>query len=126
MFNLERIFELARERWVKWLELFGSAARGTPNPGDYDFLVEFEPLPPLEHGRVYLSLLDALEKLCDAKVDLLERTAIGNPYFLSAIEADRKVLYFPTQKFRKIPSSTSSDTLRPVTSLSASSASSSS
>ena len=51
MFNLERIFELAREHRVKRLELVGSAARGVANPGDYDFLVEFEPLPPLEHGR---------------------------------------------------------------------------
>jgi len=126
MFNLENVQKLAREHRVGRLGLFGSAARRVEIPGNYHFLVEFEPMPPLEHGRMYLSLLSALERLCESKVDLLELEALENHYFIAAIEPDRKVLYFPTQKLRKIPSSTSSPTLRPVTSLSAESASSSS
>jgi len=93
MFNLERVRELARQHRVRRLELFGSASRGASIPSDYDFLVEFEPMPPLEHGRMYLSLLGALESLCEARVDLLELEALNNPYFLAAIELDRRVLY---------------------------------
>ncbi len=93
MFDLESVQELSHKHRVKRLELFGSAARGALNPADYDFLVEFEPMPPLEHGRMYLGLLSALEHLCESRVDLLELEALDNPYFLASIESDRRVLY---------------------------------
>jgi predicted nucleotidyltransferase len=43
----EDLVVLCRRRHVRRLDLSGSTARGEAGAGsDYDFLVEFEPLPP--------------------------------------------------------------------------------
>lgn len=84
---------LAERFQVERLELFGSAARGAPHPGDHDFLVTFRPLDPLEHGRMYFSLLQGLEETLGGKVDLIELGAVNNPYFLKAIEGERVLIY---------------------------------
>jgi uncharacterized protein len=91
--NLETVRELARSHHVRRLELFGSASRNDPLHRDYDFLVVFEPLPPLEHGRAYLSLWQALEATLHHKVDLVELEAVKNPFFLKSIEQDRTLVY---------------------------------
>lgn len=84
---------LAEHFQVERLELFGSAARGAPYPGDHDFLVAFRPLEPLEHGRMYFGLLQSLEETLGGKVDLIELEAVANPYFLKAIEGERVLVY---------------------------------
>jgi uncharacterized protein len=81
--NLEVLRRLARAS--------RSASRGEA-PRDYDFLVSFEPMPPLEHGRAYLALLEDVQEALDQPVDLIETEALRNQYFLRGIEADR-VLY---------------------------------
>ena len=91
MIHLEHLKAIAHQHRVKRLELFGSAARGEP-ADDHDFLVEFEPMPVLEHGRAYFALLHALE-LELGKVDLIELEAVKNPYFLESIKQDRVLLY---------------------------------
>ena len=81
---------------VARLEVFGSAARGAdfdPARSDADFLVEFKPdsqLPPLEQ---YFGLARALEDLLGRPVDLVERSAVKNPYILAAINRSREVVY---------------------------------
>lgn len=89
------IDELCRRYHVRQLELFGSAARDDFDhaTSDLDFLVEFLPLPPSEHGECYWALLEALEALVGRPVDLLETPAVQNPYFLAAIAPTRRVLY---------------------------------
>jgi uncharacterized protein len=84
---------IAKQHHVKRLELFGSATQGKTNPNDYDFLVEFEPVEPLQHGRMYFALLESLENSLKANVDLVELEAVTNPYFLQAIEPYRMLLY---------------------------------
>lgn len=84
---------IAKAHRVKQLELFGSAARGNAKPNDYDFLVEFQPMEPLEHGRMYFALLESLEDTLNSKVDLVEIEAVTNPYFLQAIAKERVVVY---------------------------------
>jgi uncharacterized protein len=91
MIPLEQLQAISRQHRVKRLELFGSAARGEP-ARDHDFLVEFEPMPALEHGRAYFALLYALE-LEVGPVDLIELEAVKNPYFLESIKQDRVLLY---------------------------------
>jgi predicted nucleotidyltransferase len=89
------IAELCRRYRVRRLELFGSAVgdRFDPRTSDFDFLVEFEGLPPAEHSRCYFGLLFALADLLGRDVDLVETGAIRNPYFLRAIANDRVLLY---------------------------------
>jgi len=80
---------------VKRLELFGSAASGDFDAGksDIDFLVEFLPLKQNEYADAYFGLLEELQKLLNAPIDLVMTRAIRNPYFLQGIEKSRVVLY---------------------------------
>jgi uncharacterized protein len=89
---LESVRAIAAAHDVQRLELFGSTARGEVGR-DFDFLVTFKPMPPLEHGRAYFALLANLEASLGRKVDLLELEAIRNPFFLAAIAADRALIY---------------------------------
>ena len=87
--------ELCRQYRVKTLEVFGSAANGTwdPKGSDLDFLVDFLPMEPSRHAKAYFGLWFALKKLFQREVDLVETTAVQNPYFFSAVNETRKVLY---------------------------------
>jgi hypothetical protein len=80
---------------VRRLALFGSAV-GTEfsrEPRDFDLLVEFESLTPADHADSYFGLLEELEDLLQAPVDLVEPRAIRNPFFRGAVEANQVNLY---------------------------------
>jgi predicted nucleotidyltransferase len=87
---------LCRRYDVRQLEVFGSAARGTdldPFTSDADFLVDFQPesnLPPLEQ---FFGLADALARLLERPVDLVERGAVRNPFLLAGINQAREIVY---------------------------------
>lgn len=82
-------------RNVRRLTLFGSAARGTFEPGfsDLDLLVEFEPMGAAERADAFFDLQEELERLFGLSVDLVEVDALRNPYLREAIERDHAVLY---------------------------------
>jgi len=86
---------LCRRYRVQRLEVFGSAAKGQEQSGesDFDFLVEFDTLPPDGYANAYFSLLESLEALYGKRVDLVVASAIRNPFFLQAIEQSRTLLY---------------------------------
>ena len=91
-----QLIKLCLQHHVKSLELFGSAAFESvfsEKSSDLDFLVEFQPLAPGTHADTYFSLLEALEQMFQRPVDLLMVRAIKNPYFLEAINQNRKLLY---------------------------------
>ncbi|MFA5897198.1 MAG: nucleotidyltransferase domain-containing protein [Thermoplasmata archaeon] len=80
---------------VRRLCLFGSA-RGpsfVPGRSDVDFLVEFESMPPAEHADCYFGLLEELERLLGTGVDVVEATAVRNPYFRRVLERDQELIY---------------------------------
>jgi predicted nucleotidyltransferase len=91
----EELERLCRQFKVRRLELFGSAAVGRDRPGesDFDFLVEFEPLPPGQYVDVYFGLLEGLQDLFARPIDLLAPEAITNPYFRESVD-ETKVLVF--------------------------------
>jgi uncharacterized protein len=91
--DIETLRAIAKAHHVKRLELFGSVAKGSLSPNDYDFLVEFEQMEPILHGRMYFKLLETLEATLNKKVDLVELPVLKNPYFLKAIESQRTLLY---------------------------------
>lgn len=90
------IAKLCLHYGVRRLEVFGSAARGTdfnPRTSDADFLVEFEPdssLPPLQQ---FFGLAEALERVLQRPVDLVESGAVRNPFILAGINQAREVVY---------------------------------
>ncbi len=91
----EELAELCRTHHVRTLELFGSAAnrKFDPATSDLDFLVDFEPLPPVNHGNAYFDMWFGLADLFGRQVDLVETAAIKNPYFLKTVNAYRQVMY---------------------------------
>ena len=91
----EELARVCAKHRVKRLELFGSAAKGgfDPSASDLDFLVAFEPLGPSEHADSFFGLQEELEALFGRGVELVEASAVRNPYFLKAVERGRMVVY---------------------------------
>jgi len=91
----EDVARICAKRRVRRLALFGSGTgdRFNPATSDLDFLVEFYPMPPVEHGDAYFGLQEYLQAALGAPVDLVERAAIRNPYFLQTVEPSKIVLY---------------------------------
>lgn len=79
---------------VRRLELFGSALRDDfdASTSDYDFFVDFGSQPPAGAFKRYMGLKFDLEALFGRPVDLVEASAVTNPYFLRAT-ADRTEVY---------------------------------
>ena len=73
--------------------VFGSVARGTSRPdSDVDLLVRFQPGAP----RSTLDLVDLREELVGLfgrRIDLVEESAVRNPYRRASILRDKSVLY---------------------------------
>ena len=87
--------DLCRRYRVLSLSLFGSATRDDfdPERSDYDFLVDFEALPPGQYADAYFGLLESLVLLMGRPVDLVVASAIKNPYFRQSVEQTRSLLY---------------------------------
>ena len=54
---------------------------------DIDLLVEFEEMPFPDRGDAYLGLLTEAEALLGRRVDLVEVSAVRNPYLRQGIES---------------------------------------
>ncbi len=94
----DEIVALCRRYGVERLEVFGSAADGRFDPArsDFDFIVRLRrDADPVQGslGRRFVGLAESLEALLGRAVDLMPDKPIVNPYFRSAVEASRRVLY---------------------------------
>ena len=89
------LVRLCKEFSVRRLELFGSGSTEAfdSEHSDLDFLVIFEPTTPARHADCYFGLLAALQDLFGREIDLVEYSAIRNPYFLDSVQSNRIVLY---------------------------------
>ncbi len=93
--KLDAIEALCRSFNVRQLDVFGSVTGDAfdPSRSDIDFLVEFERLTPAMHYESYFGLQEGLEALFGRRVDLIESTAMRNPYFIKAVDATREPVY---------------------------------
>lgn len=91
----QELAEICSRFHVLSLALFGSAARADfrQETSDLDFLVEFSPMQPQEHAHAYFGLVRELELLFGHSVDLVEASAVHNPYIRRNIEASQVPLY---------------------------------
>jgi uncharacterized protein len=91
----DRVESLCREFHVTRLEIFGSAVDGTfdPSRSDLDFLVEFDRPQGVNAFHQYFDFKFALADLFDRKVDLVQGSAMRNPYFIKSVNRNRKLLY---------------------------------
>jgi len=94
--NLDAIIRICRNRKVRRLAVFGSAAgdRFDPLKSDLDLLVEFEAMSPADHAEQFFGLAGELETLFSRHVDLVEPGPIRNPYFRKSVE-ETQVELFP-------------------------------
>ncbi len=94
--NLQRIIDLCRKHKVKTLAVFGSILTDRFNDqSDVDLLVNFEPIDheTFDYVSNYFDLLDALERLFNRKVDLIEEKGLRNKYFVANVNRTKKVIY---------------------------------
>jgi uncharacterized protein len=91
----EGLEELCRRFQVRKLYLFGSSLRSDfdPERSDLDFLVEFGDPPDGRAARQYFGLLGGLQALFGRPVDLVDASAIRNPWFRRSVEATRRELF---------------------------------
>jgi len=86
---------LCREYHVRVLEVFGSAALDDyeGEPGDIDFLVEFDEAVGPRRFDNFFAFQSALSGLFDKPVDLVEPGGMKNPYFIKRVNQTRSVVY---------------------------------
>jgi uncharacterized protein len=89
------LHSLCRRFHVRRLDVFGSAARGDfdSERSDVDFVVEFDRSAPQHPFDAYFGLKEELEALLGRKVDLVELSAVRNPYLRASIEQSRENVY---------------------------------
>ena len=95
--NRDEIAGLCRRHHVTRLDVFGSAAKGggfDPASSDVDFLVTFDRAAPGAMTlAAYLDFKTALEDLLDRPIDLVEASAVENPYMRDSIDRTREPVY---------------------------------
>jgi uncharacterized protein len=92
----EALAALCHRYGVVRLEVFGSAARGAdfdPATSDADFLVEFEKVGNLSALDQFLGFSEALQRLLGRPVDLVEASAVRNPYVRATINRSKELIY---------------------------------
>ncbi|OYU56818.1 MAG: nucleotidyltransferase [Chitinophagaceae bacterium BSSC1] len=92
--HINDINKLCYNHSVKTLYVFGSVLTNSFNSeSDIDFLVEFLPINSKEYADNYYDLKFSLELVLNRKIDLLEKNAIKNPYFLQSIQNNNQIIY---------------------------------
>ena len=90
----KEITNLCKAHKVKSLYAFGSVLTEKFNPeSDVDLIVDFQQLDVLDYGDNYYNLKFSLEDIFKRNVDLLEKKAIRNPYFLKTLNQNKKLIY---------------------------------
>lgn len=94
--NMAEIVALCEKHKVLQLYVFGSILTDRfNNDSDVDFTVVFDrdALSLLEYGNNYFDFLFALENLLKRDVDLVEYTAVKNPYFKEELDETKQLIY---------------------------------
>lgn len=90
----DRIKALCLEHKVNKLFVFGSVLTNQfKKSSDIDFVVDFKGVELYDYADNYFNLKSALEKLLNRQVDLLENSAIKNPYLKKSIDSSKQIIY---------------------------------
>lgn len=93
--RLDDIRRLCIKHRVRALWLFGSAVRPDfdPSRSDFDFLVEFSAMTPVERKNAYFGLLEDFQALFGRRVDLAEPGGLRNAIVKRRIDETRVPVY---------------------------------
>ena len=93
--NLHQISDLCRRYKVRRLYAFGSVLTKRFNAeSDVDILVNFN--PDVDHDSYADNFIDfyhALKRLFGREVDLVDETAVKNPYFRAELDETKHLIY---------------------------------
>ncbi len=95
MDHRDDVVALCRGFRVRRLDVFGSASSGEfdAERSDIDFLVEFELPAGASRFDAFFGLKEGLEAILGRPVDLVDPSALDNPYFAAMVEQTRQELY---------------------------------
>ncbi len=89
-----QIHELCLRHSVGELAVFGSVLTDNFNDSsDIDLVVDFSSIERKEYAGNYFNFKKSLEDLFQRKVDLLEKSALKNPFFLEVLQNTKKIIY---------------------------------
>lgn len=92
--NMPQIIELCRLYKVKSLSVFGSILTERFNDdSDVDLLVAFNSNEIDDYVTNYFDLKDALSKLFNREVDLLEEKGLKNKFLLKNLNRTKQLIY---------------------------------
>ena len=93
--HTDELAEICHRHHVKRLEVFGSAVNGDfrPDESDIDFLVEFDDSPEGQRFETRFQLTEELKAPFGRSVDLVDDSAIQNPYFRDEVDQTRGPIY---------------------------------
>jgi predicted nucleotidyltransferase len=90
-----QIHELCLKHSVGELAVFGSVLTDNFNDSsDIDLVVDFSSIERKEYAGNYFNFKKSLEDLFQRKVDLLEKSALKNPFFLEVLQNTKKMIVF--------------------------------
>lgn len=89
-----QISELCKAHNVKSLYAFGSVLNDNFRAdSDIDLIVDFEDLDVEDYVDNYFDFKFSLQAILKRPIDLLEKKAIKNPYFLQSVNLQRQLIY---------------------------------
>jgi hypothetical protein len=89
-----QINDLCLKHSVGELAVFGSVLTDNFNESsDIDFVVDFSLVERKKYAENYFNLKQSLEELFKRKIDLLEKSALKNPFFLEVLQNTKKIIY---------------------------------
>jgi uncharacterized protein len=92
--NMDKLLALCGKHNVDSLFVFGSVLNTRfGKSSDIDFIVNFKDVSIYDYADNYFSLKSALEALFKKKIDLLEDSAIKNPYLRESIDSSKQLVY---------------------------------
>ena len=88
------IKKLCESHHVNTLYAFGSVLTNKFNSNsDIDLIVDFNPIDVLEYADNYFNFKFSLQEVFKRPIDLLEQSALKNPYFIHTINKQKQLVY---------------------------------
>ncbi len=93
--NIQKLFSLCLKHKVKRLYVFGSILTPRFNEqSDVDMLVDFNSeIDYNTYADNYIGFYNALKTLFGREVDLVDESAVKNPYFKEELEETKHLIY---------------------------------
>ena len=92
--HITEVQKLCAGHKVRKLYAFGSVITDDFNASsDIDLIVDFEDMDVLSYADNYFDLKFSLQDIFHRPIDLLEESALKNPFFIQSVSKSRQLVY---------------------------------